>query len=282
MPWAEPHVRYAPPSLSLVVYYCVLFLEAEISELIRHLERVGRYLLNADSGLISAEDADQRDMASTTTAQKVGLQYKALQGDDIRLLTIGPYQPFSHSLLNYDSRVRCLLKHYPLGQADSSSTLKTTLLARENIWSAPCRDPGIRVKDKTDISQHPLMREYAQSAASGSFGSYMRAKHFHEGRSAEDIVKGSQAQTVRGRYPWGDFFALSYTWGDPNDMREILVNDVSVQVTANLEAALRQLQKKAPIKAGVKVWIDALCLNQGDDAEKAVQVPRMRDIYGQA
>ncbi|KAF1978376.1 heterokaryon incompatibility, partial [Bimuria novae-zelandiae CBS 107.79] len=87
---------------------------------------------------------------------------------------------------------------------------------------------------------------------------------------------------VPGRFDWGDYVALSYTWGDPKETREIVVNGKSVQVTVNLEAALRALRDKAPVKAGLKLWIDALCINQDDNDEKGVQVKRMADIYRQA
>lgn len=36
--------------------------------------------------------------------------------------------------------------------------------------------------------------------------------------------------------------ALSYAWGDPNDTRPIIVDGCSVQITANLESALRRLR----------------------------------------
>jgi hypothetical protein len=87
---------------------------------------------------------------------------------------------------------------------------------------------------------------------------------------------------VPGRFAWGDYVALSYTWGDPKETREIFVNGKSVQVTVNLEAALRVLRGKAPVKAGLKLWIDALCINQEDNDEKEVQVKRMADIYQRA
>lgn len=43
------------------------------------------------------------------------------------------------------------------------------------------------------------------------------------------------------RYPWGDFEALSYTWGDRGDARIIIVNGIPREVSKNLEDALRAL-----------------------------------------
>ena len=84
------------------------------------------------------------------------------------------------------------------------------------------------------------------------------------------------------RYSWGDFMALSYTWGDPTDVREIWVNNMPMQVTANIEACLRVLREKHYIQHGWKVWIDALCINQQDIIERAGEVKRMREIYSKA
>ena len=84
------------------------------------------------------------------------------------------------------------------------------------------------------------------------------------------------------RYEWGDYLALSYTWGDPTNVREILVNGQSLIITQNLEACLRALRRKHYVKNGWRFWIDAICINQKDIVERAGQVKRMREIYTKA
>lgn len=71
---------------------------------------------------------------------------------------------------------------------------------------------------------------------------------------------------------------LSYCWGDRNDTRKIHVNGVEVQVTRNLESALRDLGRHE----SVCLWVDALCINQSDLDERGRQVLRMGDIYKNA
>jgi hypothetical protein len=75
------------------------------------------------------------------------------------------------------------------------------------------------------------------------------------------------------------YIALSYTWGDTAHRVGILVNGATIMVTKNLEAALRhvRLQDKP-----LTLWIDALCINQSDEAEKNEQLEQMRQIYVQA
>ena len=84
------------------------------------------------------------------------------------------------------------------------------------------------------------------------------------------------------RYEWGDFMALSYTWGDQRNVREVLVNGHRLLITQNLDACLRALRTKHYVKDGWMLWIDALSINQKDIIERAGQVKRMREIYAKA
>lgn len=100
-------------------------------------------------------------------------------------------------------------------------------------------------------------------------------------------------------YPWdnGRWMALSYTWGSMDETRRIgLVEssrlgggaDVKRELresitpfscTATLEMALRGLRRE---EVPTHVWIDALCINQGDLEERTYQVSIMAEIYGHA
>lgn len=73
-----------------------------------------------------------------------------------------------------------------------------------------------------------------------------------------------------------EYAALSYCWGDPQVTRPVRVNGRIVQVTVNLEAALRQLRHD--VGEG-RLWVDAICINQDDLAERAQQVSIMFWIY---
>lgn len=75
------------------------------------------------------------------------------------------------------------------------------------------------------------------------------------------------------------YAALSYTWGDPTIKRPIWLNGCEFQVTTNLESALRHLRRRF---LPLFVWVDAICINQDDTAERAQQVLLMRNIYSKA
>ncbi|KZL73626.1 heterokaryon incompatibility protein [Colletotrichum tofieldiae] len=71
------------------------------------------------------------------------------------------------------------------------------------------------------------------------------------------------------------FVALSYCWGQVTAQSPILIDGLVQRCGLNGEAALRHLRETG----GVYVWIDQLCINQNDNAEKGHQVRMMRHIY---
>ena len=75
------------------------------------------------------------------------------------------------------------------------------------------------------------------------------------------------------------FEALSYCWGTTRVTNTIFVCGKSLQISPNLEQALRHLRKRNSQRS---LWIDAICINQKDISEKNKQVPKMRQIYKHA
>jgi hypothetical protein len=79
--------------------------------------------------------------------------------------------------------------------------------------------------------------------------------------------------------------ALSYVWGSEAEPSFVTVRRSSryspgcLSVTQNLAEALRYLRKENEDRI---LWVDAICINQEDLAERGVQVGRMGDIYRNA
>ena len=83
------------------------------------------------------------------------------------------------------------------------------------------------------------------------------------------------------------YAALSYTWGASEQSRSIQVDQSPCMVTDNLYDALEQLTKrrrwKLPlVPKGDLLWVDAVCINQSDYAERSQQVQLMRYLYENA
>jgi hypothetical protein len=84
-----------------------------------------------------------------------------------------------------------------------------------------------------------------------------------------------------------EYEALSYCWGDPNELYAIRCNDAGdedqkeeyVWVPRGIIYALARLTSKDRVRV---LWIDAVCINQADLSEKSWQVAMMTDIYKNA
>ena len=70
--------------------------------------------------------------------------------------------------------------------------------------------------------------------------------------------------------------ALSYVWGSEENSVAISLDGNIVQVRKNLFYVLRRLRCVAEVRP---LWVDALSINQTDDAEKSAQVAIMPTIY---
>ncbi|CAJ2513608.1 Uu.00g017270.m01.CDS01 [Anthostomella pinea] len=81
------------------------------------------------------------------------------------------------------------------------------------------------------------------------------------------------------------YYALSYVWGDASRTLPLSLEGIQFEVTINLYAALHQLRQlddgEYPYTESY-FWIDAICLNQNDLAEKSQHVPRMNEIYSES
>ena len=73
--------------------------------------------------------------------------------------------------------------------------------------------------------------------------------------------------------------ALSYVWGPPELEAPLICDDQHCRITKNLHQALRRFRK--PNKR-LYIWVDAICINQNDAAERSEQVQLMKQIYEQA
>ncbi|KAL5407035.1 hypothetical protein PMIN04_011845 [Paraphaeosphaeria minitans] len=95
---------------------------------------------------------------------------------------------------------------------------------------------------------------------------------FELGSTSSDVFR-----TI-ARFTWGDYTAISYMWGSPEDTKTITINGMPVTVGENLAVALDCLRSSLVDK----VWIDAICINQDDIDERNAQILRIRDIFSQS
>ena len=90
------------------------------------------------------------------------------------------------------------------------------------------------------------------------------------------------------------FTALSYAWGSEETPCQVYISGHTINITENLFAVLRSIARARssntmtaltsllPKPFPALMWIDAICINQKDKAEKTSQVRMMARIYSSA
>lgn len=115
------------------------------------------------------------------------------------------------------------------------------------------------------------------------------------GRGDDKIVCEIRTVEVKASSDF-EYHALSYVWEDDPPSIEIFLQDIetnqrySQRLQKNLWQLLYQIRKQSLSEYEARptdtppllIRTDALCLNQEDDQEKALQIPRMGTIYSQA
>ncbi|KAI3325421.1 heterokaryon incompatibility protein-domain-containing protein [Xylariaceae sp. AK1471] len=142
-------------------------------------------------------------------------------------------------------------------------------------------DRNHRLKTSSDRDQKPSFDSHIQSPYRYIQGDF-RLVTILAGQWNDDIK--CVVSDAWFRHNTG-YKALSYAWGASKSKRPIQLrgnhfdDTASLVITVNLEHALRTLRLT---DKPVIMWIDALCINQEDIAERNKQVERMRDIYESA
>lgn len=219
----------------------------------------------------------------------VRFQYSPLANQDeirvIQLLTQRDHPRYATGPIN------CRIEHVSLNTSLRTTDGRFPAKDFDGTWPSPLgKDIATQTQIRDGGNSNMFWKKSLAERASGKIrssvgprppsSSYCRNEVKHQ----TDYDCGVQLENpgIPWRYAWGDFVALSYVWGDPSVKREIFIGETSVLVTENLEAALHQLRNHSRIQEGFRIWIDALCINQADPEERAVQVSRMKDIYAKA
>lgn len=114
----------------------------------------------------------------------------------------------------------------------------------------------------SQLSLHPLLAD-----------DQIRILEVLSGQHEDEIICTLQPVAL---HALPEYEAVSYVWDDPKVTKPITINNASFDITVNLEAALRHVRQPGTSRL---LWVDAICINQADGAEKMQQIRLMRDIY---
>lgn len=196
------------------------------------------------------------------------------------------------------------MEYHPLDAEKNEIRVLRPIIDGEYIASAKeGNNPEqlLRVKMKTvsldDYTQTSQIHMKAQGTTiykrNSFYGQHLKVEGQDQWTNNEERANGLQNinQNVTalltaegfGRWTWGDYFTLSYTWGDSTSKRKISVNGHVMEVTRNLWEYLHHASMDEYYKTEkVWLWIDAICINQQDVEEQNAQVKRMKNIYDQS
>ncbi|KAH6977624.1 heterokaryon incompatibility protein-domain-containing protein, partial [Ilyonectria destructans] len=94
---------------------------------------------------------------------------------------------------------------------------------------------------------------------------------------AGDDIKIQLFIVELGHHP--PFEALSYVWGNASDTVSITCNGDQMLVTRNLHNALERLRYPDNVRT---LWVDGICINQGNTKERSHHVAFMNLVYENA
>ena len=102
----------------------------------------------------------------------------------------------------------------------------------------------------------------------------------HEGASVFSLVERSLGE------PGLEYIAISYAWGTEDHtaslrLREV-AHDAILRLTPSAHEAVKTIVSAPESESDALYWMDQICINQKDDAEKSLQVQMMGDIFRRA
>lgn len=95
----------------------------------------------------------------------------------------------------------------------------------------------------------------------------------HGGKDQDPIKGELVVESPDEKFPYE---ALSYSCGSPGRLSIISIGEAGLPVRANLHAALVRLRLPSSPRY---LWIDAICIDQFDNSEKADQIRRMTPTH---
>ncbi|KAM3424451.1 hypothetical protein BST61_g6455 [Cercospora zeina] len=184
----------------------------------------------------------------------------------------------------FDTRYMCLdCEESPL-----LASLRERLEARRSNCSSSSDENETNSEEEKNLDSH-LAKLLATHIESGAFLQYsesltdtspnearIRILHLWPGEGQTPISGHLETARLSDIFP---FEALSYCWGNPEPRRVINISGSRLEVGTNLKLALYRLRLPDKVR---RLWIDGICINQGDVHEKTAQVTMMRKIYERA
>lgn len=153
--------------------------------------------------------------------------------------------------------------------------------------------PALEVEDRVEVEMTPEQKEQERLEITQQLGPFqyeaipdkghIRLLELLPAPSKEHIQVRLSSVSLEESAQTYD--ALSYVWGDPDQPRRcISVNGCHLEIYESLYGILSSLRPDSDSSAtsSIVLWVDAICINQTNVAERNAQVPIMDSIYRNA
>ncbi|KAK0646815.1 heterokaryon incompatibility protein-domain-containing protein [Cercophora newfieldiana] len=157
--------------------------------------------------------------------------------------------------------------------------LKGALTLREKIQgSFNEKAKVLYVSDFNTTRKHEVSSESNSLRYQALKGSEIRLLDLKPGKFDDPLVGDIVHANIDSP---GAYQAISYVWGTPliGQRFHLITPDGSLEITPSLDAALRVIRNK---KWKLRLWADAICINQQDLLEKGLQIRKMSEIFSRA
>jgi hypothetical protein len=161
-----------------------------------------------------------------------------------------------------------------LAKAMSSSDLKSKLLRVPSRIKTRALIPFSRIRSSNASPILPPF-EYQPIDATGE----IRILVLQPAHEFSDPLETTTFVRNVADYDSAPYACVSYSWGTVHRYTKLRCNDQYIQITTHVSTMLHYLRSATK---PVHLWIDAVCINQADESEKAVQVQSMGRIYSRA
>ena len=141
----------------------------------------------------------------------------------------------------------------------------------------PCQNPQL-----TNCGHNAIIKKYGhyfpdyeyQKLENGYIRLLSLSREHSNGIPRCSLVTISFDEAIQASYE-----AVSYTWGKDGRDSSILVGCSQLRVTKSVYSIVSSM---TPLRGTCLLWVDFICINQKDNAEKSSQVRMMREIYSRA
>lgn len=127
-------------------------------------------------------------------------------------------------------------------------------------------------------SKYPLLQPSARQSLSYSALPPRHIRLLHIDLDVETLSGTLTEICLEGEHR---FDALSYAWGEAGQMHDFICCGKVLRIRDNLYRFLQRAKEQVRTSRR-PIWIDAVCIDQSNDAEKSVQIPLMSEVYKQA